>query len=88
MSLQELEQKTYNTIRILIEKNEEVKYSDVYDLLYNKSTGIIKNVDDLKNIENIKTLIYSLYLNDETNIQILFGKIFPHYLKYYNDNYS
>jgi hypothetical protein len=85
MSLQELEKRTYGTIRTLIEKNDKIKYSDVYDLFFNKSTGIIKNVNDLKNIENIKTLVYSLYLNDETNMQILFGKIFPHYLKYYND---
>jgi hypothetical protein len=89
MSLQkqELEKKTYGTIRELIVNNEEIKFSDIYDLFFNKSSGIIKNIDDEKNIENLRSLIYSLYLDDDANIQILFGKLFPHYLKYYNDPY-
>jgi hypothetical protein len=86
-SLQQLEKQTYESIRKLIKDNDEIKVSDVYDLLFNKKSGIIKNMDDIKNIENIKKLIYSLYLNDETNIQILFGKIYPEYLKYYNDSF-
>ena len=87
MSLQKqkLENETYDAIRELIEKNGEIKFSDIYDLFFNKSSGIIKNIDDEKNIENLRSLIYSLYLNDDANIQILFGKLFPHYLKYYND---
>ena len=54
-------------------------------LFFNKDNGIIKNKEDLKNISNIKKIVRQLYNNDETNMQFTFDKIYPGYLKYYND---
>lgn len=84
--LQKLEDIIYPAIKQLLDSKENIEYSDVYNLLFNKDTGFIKNIEDIKNLENLKKIINLLYKNDETNMELLFSKIYPSYIKYYHND--
>ena len=85
LKFKKFEDNIYKKIRSLLDSKDRLEYHDVYDLFFNKDNGIIKNKEDLKNISNIKKIVRQLYNNDDTNMQFTFDKIYPGYLKYYND---
>lgn len=86
LEFKKYEDDIYKKIRSLLDSKDRLEYHDVYDFFFNKDTGIIKNKEDLQNLSYIKKVVRQLYNNDETNMQFTFDKIYPGYLKYYNDS--
>lgn len=83
--IEELEKSIFPKIRKILDEKGEIHYGDVYNIFFNTDTGLIKNMEDISNLENITQIVNILFNSDKINQEILFGKIYPNYAKYYNN---
>lgn len=84
-AIEEIEKGFFPRIRKILDEKGEINYADVYELFFNKDNGLIKNIEDMSYLENVAHIVNILYNTDNLNRQILFGKIYPNHVIYYND---
>lgn len=86
-AIEEIEKGFFPRIRKILDEKGDINYADVYELFFNKDNGLIKNIEDISYLENVAHIVNILYNTDNLNRQILFGKIYPNHVIYYNDVY-